>query len=173
MFMRWFGFAVLNILMFVLAMVLAPVLPLFAIGRDVLPAWLSWFQTPDNGLDGDANFKANVAPFRGDQVGWRRYVNRIRWLWRNPAYGFDISVLGFALAPETKVQTVGTREFSGALKSGWFFAMAINADGSMAWQFYAVKVWGARASRVDFGWKLWGDPGVCQYALSVNPWLTV
>jgi hypothetical protein len=42
---------------------------------------LSWFQTPDNSLDGDAGFQQNFHP-----CWW----SRVHWLWRNPFYGFAV-----------------------------------------------------------------------------------
>lgn len=173
MFVRWIALAIVNLFVVVLAYLLAPILPAFAIGRATLPRFLSWFQTPDNPLDGDANFKANVAPFPGEQSGWRQYVNRIFWLWRNPSYGFDLAVLGFTASKLAAVVKVGPLPLAGAPQTGWYFATATNPDGSRAWQFYAVKVWGRCASRVNFGWKLWSAPGLCQFAMTINPYLTI
>lgn len=53
--------------------------------------WLSWFQTPDNSIDGDQGW-------REEHWQWRyklpavlaTYVGRIGWLWRNPGYGFGV-----------------------------------------------------------------------------------
>ena len=45
--------ALISIPLTVLALILAPVLPLFANSDGWLPKWLWWFQTPDNSLDGD------------------------------------------------------------------------------------------------------------------------
>lgn len=46
-----------------------------------LANWISWFQTPDNSLDGDAGFQAIHSP------GW---WSKVQWLWRNPFYGFAV-----------------------------------------------------------------------------------
>ena len=40
--------------------------------------WLSWFQTPDNSLDGDHGWQEKHSH------GW---WSRVQWLWRNPFYG--------------------------------------------------------------------------------------
>ncbi|PRE30149.1 hypothetical protein C6Q35_28310 [Burkholderia multivorans] len=173
MYGRWILFAFANLVMLALGYVLAPILPLFAIGRETLPVWLSWFQTPDNPLDGDSGWKT---------VHWQwrfrlprpiaRYVGRVGWLWRNPSYGFDVNVLGFAAAAGTELIRRGTSPLSGDLVTGWYFATAVTPDGRRAWQLYAVKVWGRRASRVNLGWKLWSVPGRCQFAMTVNPFLS-
>ena len=44
-------------------------------------SFLSWFQTPDNSLDGDQTFRAEHNP-----CWW----SKVQWLWRNPFYGFDV-----------------------------------------------------------------------------------
>ncbi len=174
MFLRWAGFAVLDLLVLALAFILAPVLPLFALGRSALPAWLAWFQTPDNPIDGDANFQTNVAPFPGAVTGWRQYVNRVLWLYRNPSYGFDRTVVSFLAAPAAVVRKFGPLPITGKPQTGWYFAIAANPDGTRAFQFYAVKLWGTgSASRCSFGWKLWMVPGVCQFAMTITPHLTV
>lgn len=83
------------------------------------------------------------------------------------------AVLGFKATPSATVSKVGPLPIAGAPQTGWYFATATNPDGSRAWQFYAVKVWGWSASRVNFGWKLWSAPGLCQFAMTINPYLTV
>lgn len=42
---------------------------------------LSWFQTPDNSLDGDRTFLAAHNP---------SWWSKVQWLWRNPFYGFAV-----------------------------------------------------------------------------------
>ena len=46
--------------------------------------WLSWFQTPDNSLDGDHGWQANHS---------HSWWSRVQWLWRNPFYGFAVKYL--------------------------------------------------------------------------------
>lgn len=176
MYLRWIGFALLDVAVLIVAYLLAPLLPLFAIGKPTLPAFLSWFQTPDNPLDGDANFMANVAPFKGVGVtGWRQYVNRVFWLWRNPSYGFDLTVVSFQATKGALVTSTGTLHVSGGpTKTGWFHANLINPDGSWAWQFYFVWCYSnTRAFRLDLGWKLWNPtPCACQFAMTIQPFMS-
>ena len=49
-----------------------------------LKSWLSWFQTPDNSLDGDAGFQTKHSP---------SWWSKVQWLWRNPFYGFAVKYL--------------------------------------------------------------------------------
>lgn len=97
----------LMILAYVLTYILSPILPLFASKRQgwldnntlfgegyYLPSWLSWFQTPDNSIDGDQGW-------REEHMQWRfkfpepvaTYLGRVGWLWRNPAYGVGLAEL--------------------------------------------------------------------------------
>jgi len=47
-------------------------------------SFLTWFQTPDNSLDGDQTFRAEHNP-----CWW----SKVQWLWRNPFYGFDVKFI--------------------------------------------------------------------------------
>ena len=70
------------------ALILAPILPIFA--KDIyglvdngsssgteprLPDWLGWFQTWDNSLYGDATFQ---------RINGESYLSMVKWLIRNP-----------------------------------------------------------------------------------------
>lgn len=174
MYVRWFLLAVLDLIVTGVSIPLAFVLPFFAIGRPTLPAWLSWFQTPDNPLDGDEGWRTQHWQWRYRlPAPLATYVGRVGWLLRNPVYGFDTSVLGFDAGAKVEISKRGPSALGGTLATGWFFATALNLDGTRAWQFYAVKVWGRKASRVNFGWKLWQAPGRCQFAMSINLFLSV
>ena len=87
----------LSLLLTLLAIIIAPVLPVFAVQKEwwldnhakrgigpVLPSWLNWFMTPDNSLDGDATF---------EQLNGLSYWSKVKWLWRNPCYAFAIRYL--------------------------------------------------------------------------------
>lgn len=106
-YIKWLLMLPVNILITVLAIVLSPVLPLFAVEREgwqnngatwgmgwYLPKWLSWFQTPDNSLDGDEGWKT-------EHWQWRyklpakicTWVGRFGWLLRNPGQGYGVEYL--------------------------------------------------------------------------------
>ncbi len=174
--MRWPAYLIANVVMLLLAYLLAPFLPAFALGRDHLPAWLSWFDTTDNPLDGDDGFKTEHAPFKGEVTGWRRYINRVVWLWRNPSYGFDINVIGFRADKRSYRHVRGKRPISGDNAiPGWYLAEVVNPDGSSAWQFFwVVHLTAAHCMRLNLGWKLWGwrygAANTCQFVCSFTPW---
>lgn len=62
-----------------------------------LPNWLSWFQTPDNSLNGDEawlNMQEGHWAWRAMLQGYptiQKYFGRLGWLLRNPAQGFECS----------------------------------------------------------------------------------
>lgn len=149
-----------------------------------LPAWLSWFDQPDDDLDGDYGWKTKHRWFKNSpkvDTGWRRYLNRVRWLVRNPAYGFDIDVLGFTLAGDYFVDGINYSLESSfvngypsdrPLRPGRLLRTVTNS-GRRYWFFYLVRKWSNKyCLSIKFGWKIWetakaGDE--CQFVCSINP----
>lgn len=97
-----------------LAYLIAPVLPLFAENRiglcdngnasrvePRLPSWLGWFDTSDNSLYGDHGWRTKHCP------DWNSYFGMVKWLWRNPAYGFECAVLSAKIGPDDVVAFSG------------------------------------------------------------------
>jgi len=81
--------AILSILFTILTMILSPLLALTADSAGNLPWCLRWFQTFDSTLDEGwkkGYFDCRYKPIVGIQLWWYR----MRWLWRNPGYGFDL-----------------------------------------------------------------------------------
>ncbi|BCG50052.1 hypothetical protein [Ralstonia phage RP13] len=69
-------------------------LPLFADKDGNLPKYLYWFQTFDASLD--EGWKSKYDGFNPNPQGfWQLYYARLKWLWRNPCYGFDYYPFGF------------------------------------------------------------------------------
>ena len=161
-FIKYTCLAVTNILMFFIGSFLSIYLPVFAIGKDHLPSWLSWFDTPDNTLDGDDGYKTLHAPFKGTQTGIKQYINRWFWLLRNPSYGFDISVLG-ATVTELPVVIKGdllvsnNQNLTTGRKTGLSGSVYIT-DDSNHFEYYYVRQWGSSSKcfRLRLGWKLSG-----------------
>lgn len=166
--MRFFYFLPVSLIMTFLSMILAPVLPFFSDTKGWLPKWLWWFQTPDNPIDGDPPFKELHAPFKGEWVKpWQRHVNQMFWLWRNPSYGFDWTVVAFQ-ADTDPVILKGNRPLGGELHhDGWFYAVSTNTKGETAWQLYITHHWTKKhTTKINIGWKLWSAPGPCQLVFS-------
>lgn len=134
------------------AVILAPVLPMLATAQEGwldnhakwgfgprLPTWLSWFQTPDNSLDGDATF---------EQLNGISYWAKVKWLWRNPCYAFAIRYL----MPDyiTSVNGDKTIKDNDNAKAGWCL---VHANG--LFQFTSVTPIGfSRCIYINLGWNV-------------------
>lgn len=162
---RWLRLLPLRLLMFLVAMLVAPILPLFASPQwgmtdnatavacePRLPAWLSWFQTPDNSLWGDHGWKTVGCP------NYQSWVGMVRWLWRNPLYGFSWTVLGWPIAESEQFAFIdsgnGLDVDKGRDRAGWFLIRS----SSGAFQFRWVRVIFGLQLALDIGWLL--DPYV-------------
>lgn len=174
--MRYLLYLPANAIVTLLAYTLAPILPLFANDKGYLPNWLWWFQTPDNPLDGDADYARSHAPYKaeGPRKFYQIYINRVIWLYRNPSYGFDWTVLAFKPQPlgTRLVLNRGKKPIGGDLKStGWYYIKVANPDGKTAWQLFIVHHWNkTHGAKINLGWKLWSIPMPCQFVCSINLW---
>lgn len=122
----------------VIAWVITPLLPLFAVLRDGwsdnhnvraveprLPSWLSWFDTPDNSLFGDKSWRS-----KHDGGYW----SQVAWLYRNSLYGFKWTVLSREV--QTDREVVGSTDINyHTNKYGSLFIYQHNG----AWQYKCVK----------------------------------
>jgi hypothetical protein len=130
---------------------LSLILPLFCKDDGYLPDWLCWFQTFDAPLDAgwrDGYFRPRYLP---SPEGFELYWLRVRWLWRNPAYGFCYWPLGLPYDPKEWVIDLlvheGTQltEFHAYTKDGKHFCYT-NSNGVKL----GYKLWWA----LDANWKL-------------------
>ena len=166
MYIRWFFLVILSISFTLLSWIVAPVLPAFASpvlgpvnnnnGTAVeprLPAWLSWFMTPDNSLYGDGGWRTEHCPDH-----WDSYLGMVLWLWRNPGYGFEWNGPLCAV-----ISSLATITFTGDAaiqnrpqgKAGYCFTVITNPDGTRYWHLYWVKViGGGYCLNINLGWKL-------------------
>lgn len=181
---RWLFLLVADLAVFVLAWLLAPILPAFAIGKDHLPYELSYFSAEDNPLDGDIGYVMLHAPFKGYGVtGWRQYINRVVWLWRNPGYGFSYSVLGHRVNSMPRVVS-GDPLVSDSvnLTVGRMHGLSghVLVREGRAFEFYLVRQYGksGRCFRLRLGWKLlgwinepgqWPLGGKAQFVIGIKP----
>jgi hypothetical protein len=130
---------------YILAMLLAPVLPLFAkntygpIGNNNgfaieprLPFWLFWFDTVDNSLYGDGGWREKHQPKR-----WNTYLGMVLWLWRNPANGFAWSMLSQDMSKDDTFTYThsgnGLDVDKGKGKLGWYYIKCSNGAFSLRW----------------------------------------
>jgi phage pi2 protein 07 len=132
MFLLYPLFAFGSLVMTILSMLIFNwIVVLFADDAGNLPKCLKYFQTFDNTLDAGTNKFSS------------RYLNRVMWLMRNPAYGWDYYVFGLKWNKDDwtvkKFTTDGT--------TTTFFATSKNG----AFNFYYEGKFG----KWKFGWKAW------------------
>jgi hypothetical protein len=153
-------FVPISLLITLIAILLAPLMVLFKVEEDwwcdnhayramgpVLPSLLNWFNTPDNTLDGDNTF---------ENLNGIGYKQKVKWLWRNPAYSFALQYIN---APyTTTVKGDPTIKDNDNAKAGWCL---VSSNG--LFQFRWVKPIGfSRCLYCNFGWNIMGlaDPNV-------------
>ena len=118
-----------------------------------LPKYLSLFQTFDATLDeGCRARRLELASGNGTQIWatfnpfpankWQVYINRWKWLQRNPAYGFDYKLFGLSWNPEEWT----VKHFSEDEKRTLFIATSdygfnIYYDGPYGMYKLGWKVW--------------------------------
>jgi hypothetical protein len=185
--LKWFLLIPAEIIMNVLALILAPVLSLVSVLFRVewLPSWLWWFQTIDNDLDGDSGWHtAHFTNLESTSYGFKRWLKRTLWLMRNRAYGFADSVSGVKIVVGDVIQVKGNPDItnSGGV-AGSFYAEAFSSgsDTPKAWCYMLVWNWGlGRCLRIYLGWKLQNwvhnsgtviDGGEAIYVVFFNPFM--
>lgn len=171
--MRYLAYLAAYLVMQVIAYLLTPFLPLFAERRLGpadnanataielrLPQWLAWFDTPDNSLWGDYNWR------RGRDA--TRYISMVAWLYRNSLYGFKWTALACQAHPELMTRTGNPHVNRNNGITGLFRA----SQPGGYWQWKLVKKlvgdWGVMW---NFGWQLdtfaaLNHPGIALFQFS-------
>ncbi|WP_407059060.1 hypothetical protein ACKZDW_13410 [Ralstonia syzygii subsp. celebesensis] len=113
--------------------------PLLADRNGNLPRWLAWFQTFDASLD--AGWRDGYIAASWGDTPLRRFLARVYWLYRNPAYGWDYWALGVPFDP-----------------IGWRVVRYIESDALTL--FVAVGngfnvYYHGRFGMLKLGWKAW------------------
>lgn len=146
--------SVINLVLIILGLLLAPILPLFAVQKEGwmdnhskwgvgprLPNWLSVFMTPDNSLDGDATF---------ERLNGISYWSKVKWLRRNVAYSFAIRYIKGDKKLATYKGNPKIRDNDNAV-AGWLF---VKSQG--LFQFTYVKQIGTTPTciYINLGWNI-------------------
>lgn len=97
MIIRYIAFAIPALLLVLLAFILSPILAGASVlfRRQTLPGWLQWFSTVDDTLDGGQRQHADKYP--SGITGARLWWQRICWICRNPAQGFQAYMFGYSV----------------------------------------------------------------------------
>jgi hypothetical protein len=186
---RYAAFAVVSIAANVLVWLLSPVLALMVVvepwdgaPREFLPRWCRWLQTHDNPLDAwwrDGYYKdafdwsAKLTDADFEQSAWLRYVARMCWLQRNPAYGLATYALGYRKTKEYKKAQTKRGEWDTASTN--MELVVCKCDDSPLWQRWAFLFHAqlyytrTRYVRIQMGWKLQRDEPKVMLATHFNP----
>lgn len=117
--------------------------PLLADDSGNLPRCLKWYQTFDASLDAGWRDGYFMKPDDPSPYGWRLFWYRVKWMYRNPAYGFDMFAFG-ALWDKDKWRL---RIYSETDTSTVFLA----TGPWVSFNFYYWGKWG----QYKLGWKAW------------------
>ena len=145
---------------------LAPLVVLFCDKDGNLPKWLSPFQTYDNTCDGDDGYKQEHRFFPANANAFQVWANRTGWLWRNPAYGFDM-LLGVTCQVGDVLIISGDRDTGDGPYHAGTCKWELYRDGKLiGFQYYMVSNFSAtKCLRVNAGWKLWNAEEVTQASI--------
>ena len=154
--MRYFIYMLFYIPVQLLTYCITPVLPLFKVWRYGglnnnneygygwrLPIWLSWFDTRDNPLSGDAGFLSRHSPVT--------YSSMVIWLYRNSLYGFKWGPLAADIVVPQCIEFSGDSAVNRNNGVTGFF----RARYFEFWQLKVVrKIVGNWGIMFNFGWQL-------------------
>lgn len=151
--MIWFAYLSLYFPMFIIAMLVTPVLPLFKEYRLGLtnngtstgwgwrlPAWAAWFDTPDNPITGTYEYME-----KNGSGHWAM----VRWLYRNTLYGLKNGAMSVVVRPSETRHRGNPKIDKNNPANGFFFAHGCG------WQLkLAMPIWPGRRLVANLGWQL-------------------
>lgn len=107
-YVKWAIFAVMTLFINMLSVILSPAIAglSVALGVKTLPAPLSWFYTHDADLDGGQIQQPTLYP--SGVSGVKLWQQRVRWICRNPGYGFAANVVGIPVGTVFETGTLDT-----------------------------------------------------------------
>ena len=174
MYAKYAIFVIVNLMLGAANLALAFPVALCADKDGWLPRWLWWFQTPGDSLNGSIGWQTRNRWFLVQDTLWKQWLNRVGWMYRNPIYGFAISVLGAQAQPGDELITTGDIQTSNhkPIHAGWVHYLLMREGKPVYFQLYIVKPWWfGRYLRLNLGWKLWDMPTTdkMQFTFSPNP----
>lgn len=157
-YMRYGILALVNLVFTAFAMVVSPLMSLFANDNGYLPNCLIWFQTQDNSLDEGWRGTYFGSPVTPAPTGFRLWWYRTKWLWRNPAYGFCYYPLGIDIHPQDwiidtyNIDSSGNRTLLKAHTADGHFCYTNNKGWKIGW-----KIWSNFQGLDEDGKPKWSD----------------
>lgn len=127
--------------------------PIFADRHGYLPRWLKWFQTFDASLDW--GWQGGTPGFNPDGS---QHWNRVKWIYRNPAYGFAYWALGISFDPARW----RVRRFVSTPSLELFVATGPNGLFNLYYH--------GRLGMLKLGWKAWNYYDTSTGRWKTKPW---
>lgn len=138
-------------------------------------SWGGLWGTFDNPPQGDEGFVEKHSFFPNVVTGWRGYINRVQWMWRNKLYGFN-KATSIEYNPAGVIDLIGEDGISDKYKiPGWYFVRVRDSKTMkvVGFEFYGIFPWmpedktfsvfrwtfkiKAKNLRVRIGWKILTD----------------
>lgn len=181
LYLKYVSLVVLDLLSLLSSIPVVPILSLFTKAKPDLnergEPWGWIYGTWDNPPQGDEKWQRE-GWFPHITTGFRGYLNRIGWLYRNPCYGFQ-RLAGIDYARDNVVTHTGNENISDKYKiPGSYLAKVRTAGGDLiAFEYYIVKPWRIgsfeKCFRMRIGWKVMTDKyeryGFAALVDTINP----
>lgn len=179
-YLKWLLATLLDVLLLPTAYLLAPVIAAFTRPQLDIPdkcnySWGGIYGTYDNPPQGDQGFIRERCFFPQIVTGWRGYLNRCLWMWRNPLYSYQ-KIVGVKNQPGALVGHIGDASISDKYaRPGWYYAELRDCTIELiAFELYCVLPWGfGKCLRVRIGYKIMTDKlerfGFAPLVDTINP----
>lgn len=144
LYLKWILLAPLSLFINLLSILLSPFIAGLSVvlGVKTFPAPMSWFFTHDDDLDGGQRQQKKLYP-KGVK-GWELFKQRVRWICRNPGYGFAANVVGIPMSDVVETGTLKTGLKHTFYKDGKKIGWGWRRD----W-YYTDK----KFAKIWFGWR--------------------
>lgn len=177
-YLKWLILAIIDIAMLLLTALPAAVfIPMFTRAQSYGKIEYTWgwiWGTYDNPPQGDEGYVSKRAPFIGATTGLKGYVNRVRWMIRNPLYGLARR-MALPYSSTARMEIKGDTEISDKYgRPGWMFARLYESGKLIGFELYVIWPWAeTKDVRIRFGWKMTTDKfkekGFAQFVDTINP----
>ena len=152
----------LDILANISNFIVAPILSIFTRAKPDLnekgEQWGWIYGTWDNPPQGDSKWQRE-GWFPYITTGWKGYLNRVGWLYRNPCYGLQ-KMMGIDYNPNNLIGCKGNENISDKYGiAGSYYAEVRSPAGKvLGFEYYLIKPYGnGKCLRVRLGWKIMTD----------------
>lgn len=155
-------YAVLSFLFNIFVVITSPIWALIAAAfkLETLPGIFKWVHTHDNNIYG------GLMPITFSQ----RFKAAVRWLCRNPGYGFDAFVLGFKSSNIEFQNTTGNYQLFESSTSAFQKDIMTLMNGSKRFSYRRnIPLWKNRYIKIWFGWHYLDQAGYRMLKFDINP----